>query len=94
MPKPITVLTEEDIVPIAQMLDQRITDHVIEVDSRFADFEQRMDQRFVDHMTEIEGYYVARDRERGEELREIRGDLKTIIELLQNLNGSEPNGRG
>ena len=64
--------------------ERRIAEAVVAaLEPRFASLEQVMDQRFRDHMTEIEDYYSDRDRQRDEELQQIRQDFQTILSKLE-----------
>lgn len=84
IPVTVTILTEEDLTSIANVIDQRLTA-----------FELRMDQRFVDHMTEIESYYGQRDRELQQQVSTNRDSINAIDrkldEVLRILNGDKGN---
>lgn len=82
MPVTISVLTEEDLASISDVIDQRLTA-----------FEERMAGRFSGHMTEIEDYYGQRDRELQRQIRINRDDIKSINvkldDVLSAVNGRE-----
>ena len=70
--------------PILNPDEQRIADAVVAaLEPRFVNLSQQLDDKFVNHMTEIEGYYAERDRRRDEDLAEIKGDVKKILETLE-----------
>ena len=82
----VVAALEPGFASLSLQLDEKLVNHRTEVmaalELRFASLSLQLDEKFVNHMTEIEGYYAERDRGRDEDLAEIKGDLKAILEAL------------